>query len=110
MTTTTFDDQHIQAAENISVVMADDQPQEKCLPSLSDDAILFTKSGVRVNPGAAMVSPELSITYAILSHNALGKRALQEGRRCSEANLCQRHTHQGCLHHIRQQTQSYGLC
>ena len=79
MATTTFDSQHMQAAENIPAVMADDQPHEEYLASLPDDTIPDTKSGVRVDPGAAMVSPEVSITHAIQSHNALGKRALQEG-------------------------------
>ncbi|USP73360.1 hypothetical protein yc1106_00634 [Curvularia clavata] len=56
MATTTFDSQHMQAAENIPAVMADDQPHEEYLASLPDDTIPDTKSGVRVDPGAAMAS------------------------------------------------------
>jgi hypothetical protein len=108
MATDTLQGQPMQAAEDIYA--ADDQPHEDYLPSQPEDAIPDSKSGVRVDPDAAMVSSELSITQTIPSHNALGERALQKGRCCSEASLRQRHADQGRLYNLRPQTQSCGLC
>lgn len=56
MATTTFQGHYVQAAEDIPPVMADDQPHEERVASLPEDAIPDTKSGVRVDPAAAMVS------------------------------------------------------
>ena len=79
MATTTFQDQPLQADEMISAASAsspygaDHQPHEDCVASSLEDAmpdtiIPDTKSGVRVDPAAVMVSPGLAVTKAMPSN------------------------------------------
>lgn len=108
MATTTLGTQHMQPAEDIHA--ADNQPHDEFLASQPEYEIPDTKSGVRVDPDAAMVSSGFSITHAMPSHNALGKRAVQKGRCRPQASFRQWPAQQGCLHNLRPQIQSRGLC
>ena len=77
---------------------ADEEPQMEYLVEPSEDAIPDVKSGVRVDPNAALVSVSSFSTFEVLPTNSPAKRPLLQGRPCPHVANPERPKNQGRLH------------